>query len=112
MSATKEILIKAKSLLEKHGWIKHTWARDSYGADMRLCQLADYVARGDCSGLCLGGAIMAAGRLQRSDDGVDTSWDMLKRAVGGESISEWNDSPVRTREEIMGVLDKAIVACE
>ena len=93
---TKEALIAARALVEK-GWCQAADARDAGGLE---CASRD--AEAAC--WCLSGAI------HRACDGLaeDDAWDVLASLVGDPV--EWNDTPGRSKEEVLALFDKAIEA--
>lgn len=99
MTTTKEVLVKARALVEK-GWTKDAYARDSSGDrvpyyDFTACQW------------CMVGAVDAADdiRLRFS------AKDILRRVIGGQ-ISAFNDAPSTTHADVLAAFDRAIAECE
>lgn len=96
---TKEILVKAKGLIEKHGW-----TQDKYHAPTgEFCSLgAIRYAIWDC--------------LDRSstDDVYYKAKTAFLRATdsGYSSDVAFNDAEGRTKDEVLAVFDKAIAACD
>ncbi|WIF20579.1 hypothetical protein SEA_JFLIX2_89 [Rhodococcus phage Jflix2] len=101
MSRDQESLRRAADLIEKHGWIQ-----------------GDY---GDMSqGYCAIGALSRAALATASDGTYDGSLHLLEAAIpttfpdnpntwSGKfsRVVEWNDTPGRTREEVLQLFRKA-----
>jgi hypothetical protein len=95
---TKEMLTEARSLIKK-GWTQGSFAKDVNGneVDPKSSQAVSW---------CSLGAMEAACYCPR--DSRLPILDILRRAAGTCVISDWNDHPNTTKEEILAAFDKAI----
>jgi hypothetical protein len=89
MSKVKEILVKAKDILCTKGWIQGTFEKD--GACCALGALGN--ATGDVAGCYF--------------DEVEAE-HVLRRVVPNGRIVAFNDTPGRTKEEVLEAFDQAI----
>ena len=95
-----ELYNKAADLVEK-GWTKGTLARDSAG-------WPTYPSSNHAVSWCLEGALVAAVHA------TDTSWDrestlieLTKNLELKGYVSQWNDFPGRTKEQVVALLRDA-----
>lgn len=95
----KEILIEAKRLLETKGWCQGAYAKRLHG-EIALNFIGDPTVAAYCSS----GAICEA---QKPSMAEDAAYYFIK-AIGGGPIPRWNDTPGRTKEEVLAAFDKAI----
>lgn len=87
---TPELLKDARDLIEKHGWVQYKMG-----------------SRGE--GYCVVGAIVA---VTSSNQEAVMTFEALGRAADEYSVAQWNDIPGRTREQVLGLFDKALGALE
>lgn len=105
MSA-KQILIDAKTLLETQGWTQKAYARDKDGnTTPAIPGLGEPVC------FCSVGALLHAGG--NADLALDIASDCLRDVLPGRdfSIIDFNDTPGRTKQEVLDVFQKAIDTC-
>lgn len=88
MNAVKEQLIRGKAWLESHKWVQ------GEAGDLRTCA-------------CALGALEAG-----SEDGYSSETFELVSDLAGGSIFRFNDTPGRTKAEVLDLYDRAIAACE
>lgn len=100
-------LKSARDLISQKGaWIQGTFARDKNGFD---CEGIDPTAV--C--FCAMGAIDRA--VGETNSFFNFAWPLyraLDNAGFHNGISEWNDAPERTQEEVVALFDKAIEIAE
>ena len=134
-AAVRELLEDARSVLLR-GWVQDAWfvVRDRRGRPRPIgpCHLGR-LDRADVAAACLVGAVLQAARLRRaaghSDAGdaglaVDLLWHTLReppgstptpapspaaRAARARDLSRWNDAPERSREDVLALLDAAVL---
>ena len=97
---TKEVLIKAKSLIEQ-GWVQYVAARTkngkyTYATDVEACKW------------CATGALMAA------ENKVSPNQDCLRllNDICSTGVIHFNDDPNTTQADIISLFDKAIKRCD
>lgn len=95
MKTTVQVLTKARAL------IKHGWCRE-YVAVTRAGDCVIPPSRGAVK-FCPIGAIMQAGGAAF---GVERQF--FRRAIGGETIAEWNDAQSRRKRDVLAAFDRAI----
>jgi hypothetical protein len=103
-SDTLTILAQAKALVEK-GWCRGDWARTEAGVSVAYY---DQFACQFCSSGAIRRVILD---LQRNDThSASIALAVFKKAIGTNqhTISTWNDSPNRTKVEVLETFDKAI----
>lgn len=107
MKTVKDVLVEAKALLLEKGWTKGAGARDARG--MSVPNYSPQAAR-----FCVLGAIecatMKSGELARADALFYGARDSVARVACVGSVVTFNDAPMRTKEEVIAVLDKAIAS--
>lgn len=86
MTTTHEVLVAARNLIDRGGWIQ--------GAVLTS------------DGRCAVGALRDTGGALDTND--EPFW-ILRRQVG-TALSRWNDTPGRTKAEVLAAFDKAIAA--
>lgn len=98
--SVKDILIKAKSILEENGWCQNRY-------------------NGSNGEVCLSEAIQRAGGHQEygsfympPDSEVLMAHRYISSNILEDSVYGWNDRKGRTKEEVMAALDKAIMRRE
>jgi hypothetical protein len=96
----KDALFKVRSKIEQ-GWTRKTFARNFEGMPVSLCS-------SDACEFCLVGAIFKVTALSKFGLLSDVM-GAVGAACGHGSLIIWNDSPNRTKEEVLAVVDKAIV---
>ena len=96
---TTQILAAASELLVTKGWTQGESAKDKDG----YC-VPSYSPRATC--YCLIGAIE---KVAPSWDGLEAR-DALRRVLGVDNIVKWNDTPGRTKEEVLKAIDGAIMS--
>lgn len=85
MTNQKAVLNKAIELIEEHGFLKEAWGVEGYG-------------------FCTMGAVDRAAVL------LDTYWDWtteyfkFRPFLGKSLITEWNDAPERSKDEVLALL--------
>lgn len=96
-----EVLKKAKALIEERGWCRREY-KDTRGC---YCSLgACYVASGY--------EVEGASVLHDGDvTAYATAEKALERAIDS-AVIRWNDSPGRTKDEVLAAFDKAIALAE
>ncbi|HEX6215269.1 MAG TPA: hypothetical protein VFZ38_10645 [Vicinamibacterales bacterium] len=102
----KQVLIEARRLIAEKGWTQGTWARDENNV---RCDTIDKAAVCFC-GL---GAIRAAANHPAADPIRDKIFiwqaeEFLNEASKVSDYVKFNDTPGRTREEVLAVFDRAI----
>ena len=90
----------ARALIEK-GWATGIWARD---ADGEYCDAQSPSAVCWCSA----GAIAAARGMIEFDALYTPEASLLRGAIGGKPIPQWNDDLDRTKDEVLAAFDRAI----
>ena len=104
MNGSIEILIEAKERISSPKcWTQGIGARDINGNPVR--SLSDAAAR-----WCAMGAIdrcfpIGTPFMAIEDTGVH---DLLRSATGTHDLTNWNDDPERTHDEVMDAFDQAI----
>lgn len=103
-----DILKGAKALLVTKGWTQGDMARDAEGDPVHIWSEA-------ASCFCAYGALRAAtpGGVGASYAQMDAA-SALEATIGDEwpDFIEFNDAPVRTKDEIVAKFDEAIAALE
>ena len=97
-ATTLQTLVAARAKVEQ-GWTQRAFARDrlglavKFGSDKAVCW-------------CLEGALLAVGSEAMSEAG-----GLLQAVISSlTSLFCWNDTPGRTKEEVLGLFDKVIGA--
>jgi hypothetical protein len=105
--SVKDVLVKARELIATPDrWIKENIARDK--PESREWIYPNHPA---ATCWCSVGAICAA-------EGLEGMWSdtrsikALKKVLGTDDVSEWNDAPERTHDEVLAAFDKAIALAE
>lgn len=102
MAQVIDILLKARELVDAN-WTQHDFFRDAETG----ASLEHY--RPGC-GVCLLGAIFTAADMAGDDLMSDAAVDALKKVNNLSSIPNWNDNPVRVKEDVLIAIDRAIAA--
>jgi hypothetical protein len=99
MSAVADKLRVARALVAK-GWTQEVFARDRRGKEVRTAERS-------AACWCAYGAVIRA-------DAEYDGYVYLSRAIGltGQLISQWNDEPTRTQQEVLAAFDRAIELAE
>jgi hypothetical protein len=89
----RDILIKAKRILIERGWCQGAYWKGKHEAFCCLGAIAnssrDKLTSEDCMNYC-------------------DACDRLKTSIKCDDIPAWNDSPERTKTEILAAFDRAI----
>lgn len=104
-----DILRKAKELIEAKGWTQETFARDISGQPLIL----EDISRAVC--FCGYGAVAFAAGLERFFHVYQIeAVSYLDEAVKAppREFPLWQDSPNRTREDVILAFDRAIALAE
>ncbi len=112
-NAVIDLLDEAKRFLTEKGWTQGAFARNSSGAR------TSYADKGACS-FCLRGAMMAATTKTESDVRSEAEFRLYQALIqvlpkgtvdpyaqGGVDTVSYNDTPGRTREDILNLIDIA-----
>lgn len=94
--STNEILCKAGELIEKVGWNQGALSNLRTGT---VCML------GAINATLSGNPLTGVPFLHIKEAVVNELYNRLGMAYG-HSLAEWNDTPGRTREQVIGVLKK------
>lgn len=96
------LFVLARSYIDR-GWTQHAWARDDSG---KVCTPS---TAPEATCWCLAGAILAACRSAdlRAEIIHDTQVFFRNQFCIGD-IVHWNDNYLRTKSEVLRVLDTAI----
>lgn len=95
----KQVLIEARRLIAEKGWTQGVNARNSKGRVVKPTYKGAVC-------FCIYGAL---GRVVEELSEVhDEAVALLEHEVQPKFVSEWNDTPGRTREEVLAVFDRAI----
>lgn len=86
---THEVLVAARNLIDREGWADHARGGDRSPTGPQCAGLACTAAAGEWGGVSLH-AVVAL------------------QDVVGEDLYQWNDTPGRTKEEVLAAFDKAI----
>jgi hypothetical protein len=98
---TADVLDRAADLILQKGWTQEVHARDESGD-------SDFVTADSAVCFCALGAISAAYGSDPSDEtGVDAQFHLRKVLPAYASIPDWNDDPVRTKDEVVAKLREA-----
>jgi hypothetical protein len=106
----REVLIEARRLIAEKGWTQDAYARDAKGRNS-LTEGFD----GDPVCFCADGAIRWATHMHQ---GREEARCLLNKAIGNERVFsgydawKWNDTPGRTKEEVLSAFDRAIALAE
>jgi hypothetical protein len=95
----KDVLITARARCEK-GWCQKAAAVDAEGN--RVDTVSD-----EAVAWC-----MLGGMVECDYDTWDPARNLLMEFLDGQYISQFNDTPGRTKEEVLAIFDKAIAAAE
>lgn len=93
---TLEILIRGKERI-KDGWCQGSLWTDTEGVDCDLNRAACY---------CALGAI-----TEVEVDSEHDAYCILVGQLGGDRLSDWNDDPDRTKQEVLDLFTRAIHEC-
>jgi hypothetical protein len=137
LEGARAVLERARALIAQ-GWVQDTFyvVRGRNGQNRPVSPFGLLLlTRTDVVGACLVGAVAhAAGTVDRRDRrgqaalAVDTLWHTLAeepsygrlstapfdavhpaaRAARVRELARWNDEPVRTREQVLGLVDRAV----
>ena len=96
MNKYQELLTKAKALLVEQGWTQGTYARDELGAKVRYHspRAVSFCGKGAIYKVEAGGPLRA--------------FHFLNLVCLGQSFVLFNDTPGRTKEEVLAKYDQAI----
>lgn len=94
-----DALKETRRLIETVGWTKGCAARDSSGNKVAPINK-------DAVCFCLHGAIERAVHHQYDD--AQKVNRLLRKLLGGQLVSVWNDQPKRNLGEVLELLDSAI----
>jgi hypothetical protein len=102
---TAAMLLEAKERLLSKGWHKGTWAMREKRYTAATDPLAD--------SFCLVGAIRACGKPFDMRKAFSSLYEVIfgKEEVPEEVVvylSNWNDTPSRTKKEVIDALDKTL----
>lgn len=108
------LFCKAKEIIEKQGWHQGNWAtvREVRKTDKVLGDYTynEFVTDGP---VCLHGALYLAASNGKAphpsyrDDGYDTPISKARKKLDNAGFTtNWNDAPTRTKDEVLGVLEK------
>ena len=100
----KEVLIRGKERLER-GWCRETSARDASGNH-------SYPESPDAVSFCVFGAMHEREDPYASDRARELIRRVLGAKLGDGAIASYNDTPGRTKEEILTLVGKAINLAE
>lgn len=106
--STKQILVETRKLIEQ-GWIQGVNARNEYGAS---------VASGspDATCWCLQGGLLRVARdLNKSGRDIMLVADVLDNTAllrGSNDLVNYNDTPGRTKDEVLQLIDDTINSLE
>ena len=95
-----EILKEARRLIAEKGWTQGSFARHSNGDP--IGPLGDNAA-----------CYCALGAIRKTGNGPEQVFAVFALAdVVGDYVSDWNDDPARTKEEVLAAFDEAIRRAE
>lgn len=105
---TKDYLLKARDLLTK-GWCQKAFARDGLG------RFSSVKAGSACS-YCLVGALekidapqeVAIFIFQNAPESVFTAWHRRREGWLTTFLTQYNDAPTTTKEDILALIDTAL----
>jgi hypothetical protein len=86
---TKEVLLKAAEEIERRGWIQRVAANER--------------------GCCIWGAFRSIGYSYEGIAPVNLAYDVFEDYLGVHPVG-WNDTPGRTKEEVLSALRAAAEA--
>lgn len=116
---TKDILIKARDLILEVGWTQKNTGRTKDGWGLSSQGLAVAYAAGNCGGVCAQGAIGLAIKLLvappydiSAHKYVIACYRQMASAGAPFGLVSWNDAQYRTREEVLGLFNRAIELAE
>ncbi len=95
-----DVLVDARGLVQA-GWTQGAYARNAAGK----CTIP---SDSDAVSFCALGAL--AKLVSRESWLFTPARKALESALGTTAVSEWNDEPGRTREEVLAVFDGAITS--
>lgn len=100
-TTVKEVLIAAKWILENYGWCQGFYAKDAEGQ-----RVYGYHIEGAACYCTLG----ALNMVETAADGLRAgATDLVIEVIGNDWIvSDWNDTPGRTKDEVLETFDRAI----
>ena len=101
MASALDVVLLARTTLERVGWTQGAYARDQHGRPLQR----DY-AEGATS-YCLAGALHDAARRLNglgSRDGLTKALAAVTAACD-DNVALWNDAKGRTREQVCALLD-------
>ena len=110
MKATtvKEVLIAARWILQHYGWVQGTFYLTTYG--LRVPSIKALEPGDTLKACCLTGALRLVEVEDRIHGLFDRTYDLVRQSAQEArwGVSNWNDTPGRTKEEVIALLDKAI----
>lgn len=92
----QDVLRQAADLIERTGWCRRAFARD------KRRRVVGFYSKDACR-FCVRGAIYRVGGAGLNGD-IER---LLKRHIGTRHISDWNDAPGRTKDEVIATLRRA-----
>src|ERR1700677_213193 len=98
----KEVLVAARWMIENIGWCQGANLRNSQGKYIALDDAGEYK---NVASLCTIGAIVM---VEAPEQTKNTAYIRLSRIIDHTVISQWNDEPTRTKQEVLSAFDKAI----
>jgi hypothetical protein len=98
----KEVLVAARWILDNVGWCKGWYAKDAEGV-----RVWDYCTR-SAACYCLMGAVAVVETTPELRNSALDLLAVLVDPVNFASVSIWNDTLDRTKEEVLQIFDQAI----
>ena len=86
-----EVLVAARNLIDREGWTQNHYGRPGRG-------------------FCVYGACGAAEHGSALCGGYGPAEDVMRKVLGAPQLAAWNDTPGRTKAEVLAAFDKAIAA--
>ena len=78
-------MMKPSDLIERYGWVQGRLGNTRIG-------------------FCLEGAIFEWAMTQWDKDAYYDAYRKVSLVIGSRSLSQWNDAPERTKDEVLAVL--------
>lgn len=90
----KEVLLKAAEIIEERGWCQGSYNKET----------GEVCAKG--------GLRKAVGWPHQDGEGYYGALDALYTLIGAGTILSWNDTPGRTKSDVITALRQAAEACQ
>jgi hypothetical protein len=102
----KEVLIATRYIINKLDWCQGASYQTKTGKPIWGHHSINIP---NISGCCLKGAIsLVEMELENMFEGIEGAKSLIRKEIGQSRISQWNDTPGRTKQQVLDMLDGVI----